>query len=696
MGAPNRPRLRVDGFRRLGAIRLREQALASATGNRAGTVAVRGGRLILENSAVESATLDPSDGRQVAIDIDIDGDIVLLDFSAIASDSAGPRPRRAGDVRVKAAGSVIIDEISFISATGDVFLTVRDLTMQGGGVLAFRTAGGSAGRTKVTAAESVVLDSRSGPSTISGEGGVTVDGRNIAVLRGSFIDSDRTGNSGGGDVTVTASESIVVDGFNTSETTISAVSTLGNPLDGGRVTVSARDITVQRGANISSDSTGPGKGGDVTVTAARSLVVDGRGDAGLTRISASAHTDDAGDVTVAAHDITLRNGASIASETSSGRGGHVAVTARDITVRTGGSIVSDTFGSGRGGNVVVAASGSLTVDGRGGRFAGISAESLGTTGPAGSVTVTARDISLTRGAVISTSTETVGEGGRVAVTAGQSLVIAGRGGTQGSVAAIRSDTSGQGAAGEVRARAQHLELRQGGQISSTSSGAESGMAGRVDIVAGMFTAKDGAVTTSALGSDGGGIEIEVTGLLHLRDSRISSAVGAGTGGGGNISIAPRAVVLDASTISADAFGGPGGNVRIVADVLLASPDSRITASSALGVSGAVSISTPVSDITSAVAPLPERFTAPTVLVSQRCSAPGRQAKTSRFILGGHGGVASDPGAWLASLLAEAGDVLVSLTAEEERPELSGIRLVAVAPNGGFSVGVAPGQEECGR
>jgi hypothetical protein len=132
----------------------------------------------------------------------------------------------------------------------------------------------------------------------------------------------------------------------------------------------------------------------------------------------------------------------------------------------------------------------------------------------------------------------------------------------------------------------------------------------------------------------------------------------------------------------------------VADVFLKSPESVVTASSALGVSGVVSISTPVSDIASAVAPLPEKFTAPTVLVGQRCTAPGRQARTSRFVAGGQDGVAAAPDTWLASLPGEVSEVLVSLTTPDEARAISGIRLAALAPRGGF--GVAPAQEQCGQ
>src|SRR5207249_8981686 len=85
---------------------------------------------------------------------------------------------------------------------------------------------------------------------------------------------------------------------------------------------------------------------------------------------------------------------------------------------------------------------------------------------------------------------------------------------------------------------------------------------------------------------------------------------------------------------AEAFGGPGGNVRLVAEVFLADPESRVSASSALGISGTVDIQAPVTNLSGVVAPLSPDFARTTALLRDRCAARLREGTVSSFVVRG--------------------------------------------------------------
>jgi hypothetical protein len=170
-------------------------------------------------------------------------------------------------------------------------------------------------------------------------------------------------------------------------------------------------------------------------------------------------------------------------------------------------------------------------------------------------------------------------------------------------------------------------------ISSESQGA--GGTGRIILtgVSKLFMS-DGAEVTTRSGSAGGGnIEISGAGIIVLRDgSRIGVDVAEGRARAGDITIGSRFLVLDRSTISATAHEGLGGNIRIVANIFR-SPESVIDASSALGLSGTVNISSPEADVTSELAQLPGAVMNTTDQMQERCAVRGLVEGSSFTIAG---------------------------------------------------------------
>jgi len=382
--------------------------------------------------------------------------------------------------------------------------------------------------------------------------------------------------------------------------------------------------------------------------------------------------------------LRIDSGRVLALNAGSGQSSEVQVTGDSLELSNGGRISTSTIGDGPGGAITVTVTGSISMDGMGSSLFSRTTQN----GAAGSVTVTARTLGMTGGAQINTSADgafgTNGPGGPVTVNAttisitgaGTGLFSnaragSGRGGdisinagtlTLTGGARIDSSTghetnvpgvgtiiSGSGPGGNVTITASDSVVLSDGAVISANSVAF-GRAGNIVIQAGdSYESRDSSVTTATAQSAGGNISIQARRLVHLVNSEIITNVKGGFGNSGNITIDPQFVILDSSKIIASAIGGNGGNINITAGVFLASPDSIIDASSSLGISGTISIQAPLSNLSGALAPLPQEFLQVASLLSARCAAR-MSGKTSSFVLAGRDGLPPRPGGLLPSPL----------------------------------------------
>jgi large exoprotein involved in heme utilization and adhesion len=183
-----------------------------------------------------------------------------------------------------------------------------------------------------------------------------------------------------------------------------------------------------------------------------------------------------------------------------------------------------------------------------------------------------------------------------------------------------TDARSSGPGGDLTLQARTVQLRDGATIAAASTG--TGNAGNITITAtDTFLSERGTVTTAAIHGDGGNIQVTAHSLIRLRDSEITATVGGGPETvGGNITLDPKFVVLENSQIRANAFAGRGGNIQITAGVFLADPASQVSASSTLGINGAIDIRAPVTNISGSLVPLSQRFEQGAALLRDRCAA----------------------------------------------------------------------------
>ena len=576
----NLPEFNVNSFGRLGGVALSQGALIDASGDGGGAVLIRNGHLILDGSAIFADNRGERDGVGLGIDLRVTGDAVLTQGAAITTDSLGAG--RARDLRIT-AGRVLMTDASMIGST----------------------------------------------SRASGDGGnVVVQAGQLTLTGGAFMTTSTEGLGHGGDLTVAATKAIAVDGGDREGNPSGLFSIPFSSGDGGRLFISAPTVSIDGGriqtVTARCESGRCGNAGSIEVRAERLMLTDGAQiDVGTRSLGHG------GDLTVMATEtITITGRAS--QDISSGLFGTVGVF--DTPMSTGD-----------GGRLFISAP-TVSIDG--GR---ILSESF-SNGNAGPITLEVGRLTLTGGAQISSSARGLGRGGELTVIATETITIAGRD-SEGNPSGLFSAARGPGRGGTVQAAAAHFQLTNGGTISANSTGDGDAGAILIQADE-TFRSQHSAVTTATEEAGGGAIALNAGFRIWLTDSVITTTVRGGGGDAGNITANTQYGILDGSQIIANAFEGQGGNIRIQAQTFLRDPASLVDASSALGINGQVNIQAPVTSLSGAVAPLQQAFAQTAELLRSRCAERLREGTVSRFVIGGRDGVPLEPGSLLLSPLQQ--------------------------------------------
>ncbi|MEG3436958.1 filamentous hemagglutinin N-terminal domain-containing protein [Pannus brasiliensis CCIBt3594] len=280
-------------------------------------------------------------------------------------------------------------------------------------------------------------------------------------------------------------------------------------------------------------------------------------------------------------DIELTRDAVINANGGSDAGsGAIQIQGKNVSFRDGAQAIAANFGTKAGGTITVRASDTLSMSGRANtsQQSAIANQAL-SSGGAGNIEISARNLKLADRAAISTQAEEVssGQGGNISISATESIEMPGRG-------FITTISYGTGGSGNIQIRARDLRVLEGSEISASTGGG--GRGGNVTIDATSievsgFSARDGKSSVILVGSEtgatapGGNLTIR-TDRLRVSDGAVISAATASSERGGNISIATRTLSLidGGQIISSTSAGGEAGNLSIDASdsILLSGRD----------------------------------------------------------------------------------------------------------------------------
>ena len=383
-----------------GKITLSDKSLIDAGGTGGGSIFIRGGEFVAENSTVQSETLGNTDGGQ----IDIQTDTLVMNGSDILANTEGSG--NAPDIYLRANRSLTVSGENSEAQPGGIF-----------------SVSGESGQ--------------SGGDDLGDSGNIRIEAENISFKDGALVSAVTYGGGQGGNLTLTASESLSFSGENSS----------------------ARSTQINGSAY--SESENAGNAGELNLKAGGTVSFSGKSsdDRGSMIESATLYTGDGGSLTVEAENISLSDGA---------------------------FMMSDTFGQGKAGNIMLRAGESIALSNKGRRGTETLGTVSGTVRPAstadrgGEIVLEAGDIRIDTGAEINAKTSATGNAGNITLRADRTVSISGSD-TKGNVSRIYSGSEGttadSGTGGEIMISAQTLSLSDKGEISTSSTGG--GKAGNI-------------------------------------------------------------------------------------------------------------------------------------------------------------------------------------------------------------------------
>lgn len=489
----------------------------------AGTVFIRGGTLVVDNSELLADTKGDLPGLPGGLGIDVHvSNQVTLDNSALVRANTGNFSPLGGTGQGAGGGilfrtaTLVMDHSSEVSTTtsgkgpaGAVTAQVNTLDLKGGSSMSSNVSAFASGSAGV-----VTVEGLASPAIT-----VSISGRTLFGTRSALLGTT-SGPGNAGSIIVNA-ETLRVDGAQI------VTRTLGAGL-GGNIELDVGTLTGVNGGTIITE-TG-------TSTAAGDITVQGTGGGGSFATSFELSGVDASGT---------RSG--IRSRTVGGGTGPTGA----ISVKAGAGSI--TGGARIGGDAISAASQSKPV----------------TVTVNGTLDVTGADPTGVPSAILSFSTSGAASGD-LEVTAGTLNLDGGL---------IQSQSTGDGQGGNLKVTGTNqINISAQGQIASIAANKD---VGDVIISTPSLTINNGSITTSTDSTgDAGDIGITATGLVNLSGlSEITSSSEGSTGNAGKIQItSPAVFVNNAKILTQSDSTGAGGSINVAASGSMTLTNATISAS----------------------------------------------------------------------------------------------------------------------
>ena len=538
-----------------------------------GNLTAEGGRIELGSVAGNSTvTLAPiASGWQIGYEgVEQFGDISLSDASSL--DTSGPG---AGSVQVQGRSLFMSDGSAIVATTlGDeageavTIRTTDSVTFEGVS---------SNGEIRSGILADVEWQARGNGPTVNIETG------SLQLIDGTRISASTRGQGRGGDLRIDAAEAVEIRNSGIVRT----ASERESSGDAGHFTLETDRLTVLEGSGIETTTKGQGDAGNVNIVASH-VEVRGEeiGGGRVSRIEAATtgrSGGNAGDVTLRAESLQVRDGALVSSTALGGEnGGNLIVIAPDIEVsgetmngRTSRLIAEMGNNATGNGGMLNVQTDRLIVSGGG--VISVAAPQ----GEAGILSIIAREIEVMgtslNGAkpsslIADTFSQNTGESGTLSIRTERLAVREG--------GSIQASTLRDGFGGNLTIEAtESIELTNSASIETTTGNRSNGRGGNITIGTGLLSLLNGGriATTTKGGGDAGNLtvvagEIDIAGVGEdgqgrMVPSRLEGQVNENAGGnGGLLSVeADRLTLRDGGRISAGSFSsGNAGTLDITA------------------------------------------------------------------------------------------------------------------------------------
>ncbi len=480
----------------------------------------------------------------------------------------------------------------------------------------------------------------SGAFNAGNAGNIVVNTDNLLVENGGRLSTSTLGIGKGGNLSVNATNTVEISG-NAANGKLSGffADTLGIQ-QAGDIEVNTNQLIMNDGGRISTNTFSLGNGGQMNINAKELVELSGisiLGESNSGLLASTVNVGNAGEINIDTKRLIVRDGAGIST-----------LTGRKL---------------GQGGNININASESvelLRTPLPGNFLTGVFTNTFGPA-DAGNLVINTKRLKLEDGAIASTGTLGSGKGGDLIINASESITLSGFLSNGLLVSNIFGNTLGSGDGGDVKITTEKINISNQGLISASTNRTSSepffitipnigsfpvpvagtGNAGNLEIEAKSINLDNGGIATITTAGKGGNLHLSVEQLTKLINNSNISATAGGTGNGGNIDFNSEFLLTkNNSSITADAQQGQGGNINITTQGLFLSPDTQITASSELGIDGLVTLNILEIDSNRGIVKLPVNTIDVSTLVRQNCSAKNLQ--DNQFIISGQGGIPVSP------------------------------------------------------
>lgn len=694
------------GFNNLGSIHFSSSTGVNTGANAAGSVFIRAGQLVMDESTRISAATRDAQGGNITIEVQ---NMVLAGkspqdlaqanntFGAVI-DTGSLGSGRGGDIRVNATESIIISQ----TPQGALCCAPKIVS----GLFSQSSGAGDAGHIFVATPILSIDGGNINTKTFGGRGGdITVDVGTLRLNSGGKIETGTWSTGNSGNIHIHAWDSVQLsEGGNFIETSsfgkgsagIAHIATPDLVLSGGslltrvvlveeaqpgKIEIDVARLTMSNRSQIETFSRG--NGGDILIKASDFVSMQGEA-----FVRSDSELGIGGQISITAPTLIMNGNAAIRSDqfTNSpdvgGSGGNITLNLRSITMNdstVSASRTTSSILSGNAGGITiqgVTATGSLATS------VSLNNSAIRTTIAGGksetlpaNIAIAAQAVTLSNGSTITASTTGNAPAGNIGLVTQQLTMIsnsaitsnaqAGGAGKAGSITITGAGSAPTTIAGgivlaqsETTAPAGAITLTAPGDLSLVGTTVSvkntgAGNAGGVNLTSGNnLLVRNSLVSTESAQASGGDIKLTAPNIIRVVDSTLSSSVQGQVGSnGGNINIDPQLVVIQNSNLLANANAGAGGNITVIASgAVLVDPNSQLNASAGpAGVSGSVNINTPVQVLGGALVPLKIAYSQ-AGLSGDRCAADPK-GQFSSFVQTGRDGVPQVPGALSPSPLS---------------------------------------------
>jgi filamentous hemagglutinin family protein len=392
---------------------------------------------------------------------------------------------------------------------GDLTITTKTLLVKDGAQVSTTSFGaGKSGNLTINADTTELIGGSADgvPSVLSASayagvtgnaGDLTITTKILLVRDGAQVGAGTFGAGDGGNLTVNANTIELIGGNGDGVSSGLFTSTEGATGNAGDLTITTKRLLIRDGAQVGVGTFGAGKGGNLMVNADIIELIGGNTDGSTSRLFASAAvqdaTGDAGDLTITAKTLLVRDGAVVGATTSgAGKAGDMTVNADIIEVN-----------------------GTNVVDGNPSRLSTGSVE--GSTGAAGNLKISAQHLLVQNGARVSVESQGTGSAGNLDINA-RSIRLNNNAVVSANTRSSNVDPSTEQAT--ININSQNLIMRRNSNISTNATG-ENVIGGNINIDTDVLVAVENSdISANSANFRGGNVRINAQSIFgtEFRDS----------------------------------------------------------------------------------------------------------------------------------------------------------------------------------